>query len=276
MQTGIRRLEEKAFSLRHEILDLCHACGRPAHAGPALSCIDIVTALYYHEMTYTRETFDAPDRDRVILSKGHACPALYAVLADFGVIDRKEYASFRHVDGMLQGHPTLHKTPGIDMTAGSLGNGLGIGIGMAYYQKIRGKDTRVYVILGDGEINEGTVWEAVMQAPVRGVNNLVAIVDNNGLQSSGVNAEILPMNPIGEKWRAFGWNVLEIDGHDMEEIVSALDAAKVSAIPTAIIAKTVKGKGVAFMENDNAWHQNTLTDELYAQAIRELEEGAAK
>ncbi|MBP3372043.1 MAG: transketolase [Clostridia bacterium] len=266
----VKQLEKKAKSLRREILDLCHASGRAAHAGPALSCIDIVTALYYHVMRFDENNPDWALRDRFILSKGHACPSVYAVLADMGIVDRAEYARFRHLGGVLQGHMTLGKTPGVDMTAGSLGNGLGIGLGMAHYLKVKNTGSRVYVILGDGELNEGTVWEAVMQAPAIGADNLTAIVDVNGFQSSGAT-DILPMEPLDDKWRAFGWDVLSIDGHDMEQILSAFEQAKQSTKPTVILAKTVKGKGVSFMEHNNVWHQSVLTDELYAQAVQEVE-----
>jgi len=268
----IEKLKQTAVTIRKDIIEMSYRCSRAAHPGPALSCADIVTALYFDVMNFDPDHYSDPDRDRFILSKGHACPAQYAALTELGLVSKAEYPKLRHTDALLQGHPTYRKTPGVDMTAGSLGNGLGIGLGMAYYQKISGSDSRVYVILGDGEINEGTVWEAVMCAPSLKVGNLVAVVDINGFQSCGACKDILPTPDLKGIWSGFGWKVLEIDGHDMAQILDAFDQAKNSPeVPTVILARTVKGKGVSFMENNNAWHQHVLTEEQFEQAMKELE-----
>lgn len=269
---NIEELKTIANTLSRDIIEMSYVCGRAAHPGPALSCADIVAALYFGVMNFDPAQYDAPGRDRFILSKGHACPAQYAALTELGLVSKAEYPKLRHPDAVLQGHPTYHKTPGVDMTAGSLGNGLGIGLGMAYHQKLTGEGGMVYVILGDGELNEGTVWEAVMCAPSLKTGNLVAIVDINGFQSCGACEDILPTPDLKKIWSGFGWNVLETDGHDMAQLVGVLEQAKSGAdVPTVILAKTVKGKGVSFMENNNAWHQHTLTEEQYIQAMKELE-----
>ena len=270
---SVAELEALALQLRKNIIEMSHLCGRAAHPGPALSCVDIVTALYFDAMNFDPAFPEAEDRDRFILSKGHACPAQYAALTELGLVSREEYPHLRHPDGVLQGHPTYHKTPGVDMTAGSLGNGLGIGLGMAYYQKLRGIDSRVYVILGDGELNEGTVWEAVMCAPTLKTDNLIAFVDVNRFQSCGACSDILQMENIAGSWRSFGWNVLEIDGNSMTQVQDSITEAKsCCGRPTVIVAHTVKGKGVSFMEDDNSWHQRVVTTEQFNKAMAELEE----
>ena len=265
-------LRNLASLVRRDIIEMSTACKTAAHPGPALSCADIVTALYFKYMDIDSLNPEKEDRDRFILSKGHACPAQYAALAEKGFFSKEEFKNFRHPSGILQGHPTYRKTPGVDMTAGSLGNGLGIGLGMAYYlKKIKGYKSRVYVILGDGEINEGTVWEAVMYAPVVKVNNLIAFVDINGFQSCGSCDGILPMPDLARKWSSFGWKTIEIDGNDMEQVSDAIEIARSSQeLPTVILAHTIKGKGVSFMENNNAWHQHKLSDEQYYIAMKEL------
>lgn len=269
----IRELEKKALQIRRDIIEMSYRCGRAAHPGPALSCAEIVTAIYFGFAHMDVQSPLKADRDRVILSKGHACPVLYAALAEKGFVDRGEFKNLRHPEGILQGHPSYRKTPGVDMTAGSLGNGLGIGLGMAYYLKHKGYKSRVYVILGDGELNEGTVWEAVMYAPAIKAANLTAFVDVNGFQSCGACGDILPQPNLEERWLSFGWNVLSIDGNDMEQVVHAIELAQKSEEkPTVILAKTVKGKGVDFMENDNLWHQHVLSKEQYERAMAELEE----
>lgn len=270
---NIQELEKKALQIRKDIIEMSYGCGRAAHPGPALSCAEIVTAIYFGFANTDAEEPLKVDRDRVILSKGHACPVLYAALAEKGFIDRKEFKNLRHPEGMLQGHPSYKKTPGIDMTAGSLGNGLGIGLGMAYYLKNQGYKSRVYVILGDGELNEGTVWESVMYAPSIKAANLIAFVDVNGFQSCGACDAILPQKNLEERWLSFGWNVISINGNDMEQVVDAIELAQKSEEkPTVVLAKTVKGKGVSFMENDNLWHQHVLSQEQYETAMAELEE----
>jgi len=266
-------LEKQARVVRKGIIELSHACGRSAHPGPALSCADLCTAIYYGFMDVDPQNPEKEDRDRLILSKGHACPVIYSILGDMGFFSKEEYKKLRHVGGKLQGHPSYGKTPGVDMTSGSLGNGLGIGLGMAYYLKHQGKKSKVFVVLGDGEMNEGTLWEAINVAPALKADNLIAIVDQNYFQSCGSTEDINPMQNMAERWRAFGWNVLEVNGHDMADIVSKLQmATNHHGTPTCIVAQTIKGKGVSFMEHNNAWHQGVINDEQYEIAMKELEE----
>lgn len=269
----IRMLQDKARDIRTDIVTLCYEVRseRRAHPGPALSAADIVTALFFGIMRVDPANPRWPDRDRFILSKGHASPVLYAALVNKGFFAREELKSFRRVNGMLQGHPDMKGTPGVDMTSGSLGHGLAAGIGMALSAKLDKKDFRVFVLLGDGECQEGLVWEAAMSAPRYELDNLIAIVDRNGFQSCDSVCRTIPMDPFIEKWASFGWNTIEINGHDMEEIVAALElAVRRRGKPTVIIANTVKGKGVSFMENDNSWHQKALSHEQYQTALKEL------
>jgi transketolase len=272
----IVRLKETARQIRKDIVRMVYEAGpaRKGHPGGALSATDIVTALYFDIMNIQPENPGWPDRDRFILSKGHASPVIYTALANRGFFGKEQYQSFRKVNGMLQGHPEMKKIPGIDMTAGSLGHGLSAGLGMALSAKIDKKNFQVFVMLGDGECQEGLVWEAVMSAPTCGADNLTAIVDLNRLQSCGLVENTIPIGPFGIKWAAFGWHVLEIDGHNMEEIVSALELAVFGkGQPTVILANTIKGKGVSFMENDNSWHQQAPNREQFEQAMAELEGG---
>lgn len=270
-EKDILQLNHKAREIRRSIIQAAYDCHRIPHPGPALSCADICTAIYYRFLKIDPRRPDWEERDRFILSKGHACLAQYTILADLGYFHQEELQKLRHVDAMLQGHPAYGKIPGIDMTTGSLGNGLGIGLGMAYAAKLRRSDSKVYVVLGDGELNEGTIWESVNVAPVLKVNNLIAIVDINGYQSCGTTAEILPMNRMKERWESFGWNVISVDGHNMAALVDALTRVSLECQrPSCILAKTVKGKGVSFMENNNAWHQRELTGREYVQAMNEL------
>ncbi|MCL2380577.1 MAG: transketolase [Treponema sp.] len=267
----IKSLQNKAQEIRRLIVKTAYESQRLTHPGPALSIADICTALYYKFMNVDPQNPAWENRDRMVLSKGHACLVLYAILADKGFFPHEHLKTLRHPGSILQGHPVLGKTPGVDMTTGSLGNGLGAGLGMAYYLKHTGKPCSVYVILGDGEMNEGTVWEAVTQAPVLGVNNLIAIVDMNGFQSGGTTQEICPMNNMRQRWEPFGWKTLEVNGHDMAAVVSALDAAaNYRGGPVCIVADTVKGKGVSFMEHNNDYHQKLMTKELYDTAMTEL------
>lgn len=268
----IQALERQAKIVRRGIIEASYSCGRSAHPAPALSCADICTALYYGFMDVDPQNPDKEDRDRLILSKGHACPVLYSVLSDMGYFSKEYLPTLRHVGSKLQGHPVYGKTPGVDMTSGSLGNGLGVGLGMAYYLKLTGKKSKVFVILGDGELNEGTLWEAINVAPAMKTDNLIAVVDQNYFQSCGSTLDISPMNNMAERWRAFGWNVLEVNGHDMQDIVSKLEmAVNHHGAPTVIIAQTIKGKGVSFMEHDNSWHQHVISKEQYEAAMKELE-----
>lgn len=266
-------LVKKANEIRIDIINMTYRVGpeHKAHPGGALSATDIITALYFDIMNLDPSIPKWKERDRFILSKGHACPALYAALAQRGFFDKKEYDSLRRVDGMLQGHPDMKRIPGVDMTTGSLGHGLAAGLGIALSSRIDKLDFHVFVLIGDGECDEGLVWEAALGASKYKANNLTAIVDVNGLQSCGTSEELLPMEPIIDKWASFGWNVIDIDGHDMNEIVASLELAKRYTLrPTVIIAHTVKGKGVSFMENDNSWHQRAPNEEQYRQAIKEL------
>jgi len=235
-----------------------------------MSSADIVAALYFGVMNVHPEDPRWADRDRFILSKGHACPILYAALARRGYFSPDILPSLRMIDSKLQGHPDMNKTPGIDATAGSLGNGLSIGLGIASAAKYQGRSYRTFVLTGDGELQEGIVWEALMASSKLNPGRLVLIVDNNGMQSGGKVTDVSGLEPIVPKLKAFGWNVIEIDGHRMEEIVGALETAAVAPTPTAIVAKTVKGQGVSFMIGDNTWHKRVFTDAEYAQAVKEL------
>jgi transketolase len=273
MLDEIRALRQKANTLRKRIIETAYQSKRKLHMGPALSCADIVTALYFKFMRLNPANPLWEDRDRFILSKGHAYIVLYAALCERGFFSRDELKKVRHINSKLQGHPTMNKTPGVDMTVGSLGNGLGIGLGMAYYLKLKGKSSKVFVMLGDGELNEGSVWETIMQAPIRKADNLIAVVDHNHYQSGGSCDEILPMGCLADKWKAFGWHVMEINGHDMVEIVNKFNiAVNYHGVPTVIIANTVKGKGISYMENNNLWHVNAVSEEHYKKAMEELEE----
>mgnify|MGYP001101172322 CR=1 FL=1 len=272
-ENRLNYLKSQANRLRRQIVNMCYGVGpeRKAHPGPALSIADVVAALYFDKMNIIPDQPAARQRDRLILSKGHACTVLYSALQMKGILTSEDLKGFRHIDGMLQGHPDMKGTPGVDMTAGSLGNGLSAGVGMALAAKIDQLEYRVYVILGDGECQEGLVWEAAMLAPKYHLDNLIAIVDQNGLQSCDSVENTMPMEPWKERWESFGWNVISIDGHNMEQICEALDkVANAKGKPTVILAHTIKGKGVSFMENNNAWHQKTLTQEEYQIALEEL------
>ena len=273
-ESRIRNLEEIARELRLKAVEVVWKSGpdRKAHPGPALSIADIVTALYFEVMRIDCHNPAWQDRDRFVLSKGHACPIVYAALAKLGFFDGKHLGSLRQLDSILQGHPDMKKTPGVDFTAGSLGHGLSIGVGMAIAGKwIDKKDYSVYVVLGDGELQEGLVWEAAMSAYKYKLDNLITFVDCNGWQSCGTVAETMPTKSLAQKWSAFGWKTIEIGGHDYREIIDAIGLAKRSkGRPSVILAETVKGKGVSYMENDNSWHQKAPTDEQMRIAEREL------
>ncbi|MCC8189934.1 MAG: transketolase [Planctomycetes bacterium] len=265
-----------ARDLRKDIVEIAFRAQGPSHPGPALSCIDFVTALYFQVMTIDPNDPKREDRDRFVLSKGHAAPALYAALARRGFFPREWLWTLRSPGSALQGHPCMKKTPGVDMTSGSLGNGLAAALGMALYGKQRRLPYRVFCLLGDGECQEGVVWEAAAAAPALRADNLVAIVDYNHFQSCGATEDIVPMEPFADKWRSFNWNVLTMNGHNLPDILNTLDiAVHYRGRPTAIIAHTVKGKGVSFMEHDNSWHQKIPTPEEYEQAMRGFEEAMA-
>ena len=246
---------------------------KSGHPGGSLSITEILTYLYFKEMKIDPAAPVKEDRDRFVLSKGHAAPALYSVMAQKGYFPVEELKTLRKVDSRLQGHPSMHYLPGVDISSGSLGQGISAACGMALGAKLKGDAFRVYTILGDGEIGEGQVWEAAMYASAKKLDNLVAFVDNNNLQIDGTVEEVNSPYPIPEKFAAFGWNVIEIDGHSFDEIENALDNARMcKGKPTAIIAKTVKGKGVSFMENQVNWHGSAPNAEQYEIAMKELDE----
>jgi transketolase len=266
-----KNLIEKAREIRKDIMEIAYKALGPNHVAPALSCADIMTALFFKIMKIDPANPHWEERDRFILSKGHACPVLYATLAERGYFDKRLLPTVRHINSTLQGHPDMNKTPGVDMTSGSLGNGLSVGLGMALALKIKQIPSNVFVILGDGESQEGEVWEAAMATPRQGADNLIAIVDYNHLQSGGKTDEILSLEPLRDKWEAFGWKVFEMNGHNMEDIVTKLEmAVGFKGRPTVLIAHTIKGKGVSFMENNNAWHARIPTLAEYEQALTEL------
>jgi transketolase len=267
---SIDELKQMAAVIRCDIIDMiCTA--EAGHPGGSLSATDVVTALYFRLMRLDPHRPDWPDRDRFILSKGHACPVWYAALAERGYFDQKHLGTLRRMGSILQGHPDMNKCPGIDMTAGSLGHGLSAGIGMALAGRLQGKDYHVWVVIGDGEIQEGSVWEAAMSAAKWRLDNLTAILDRNHLQNDDCVDDLMPIEPVADKWRAFGWNVVEVDGHKMEEIVPALEAAKAAKEgPRLILANTVKGKGVSFMENVCEWHGKAPCKEEADKALEEI------
>lgn len=270
-KSEITYLEEKATALRQNILTMIHGA-KSGHPGGALSIADIVTALYFKEMRIDPANPKWRERDRLILSKGHCCPVVYAALAMRGYYGMEHIHTLRKLGSILQGHPDMKKTPGLDMTTGSLGQGLSAGVGMAIGAKFDRLPSRVYVILGDGEVQEGQVWEAAMTAAKYKLDNLVAIVDCNNLQVDGFCTDIMPIEPLDKKWEAFGWEVILIDGHDMAKIVEAFKwARKIKGKPVCILAKTVKGRGVSYMENICDWHGMAPNDEQYRCAIGELE-----
>lgn len=271
-EKDVERLEEQAVQLRRDIVEMIHAA-KAGHPGGSLSAVDMITALYFHVMRIDPQNPRWEDRDRFVLSKGHACPALYAALARRGFFDPKHLTTLRQYHSILQGHPDMNKTPGIDISSGSLGNGLAIGVGMAMSGRLHHQDYMTYVMLGDGEVQEGMVWEAAMAAHHHDLGNLVAIVDCNGVQINGWVNEIMTVEPLADKWRAFGWNVVEVNGHNMKDLLTALHTAKAMRHPTVILMRTVKGRGVSFMEDDCKWHGNSPSDEELVQAILEIGEG---
>ena len=274
MEKKIIELEKMALQIRKDIIEIAHNAAGAVHLGPSLSSVEIMTALYFDIMHVDVNNSSLEDRDRFILSKGHATPVLYATLAEKGFFDKELLNRVRYLGSPLEGHPVMNLVPGIDLSSGSLGNGLSAGMGMAYYLKNEQTNGRVYVLLGDGECQEGNVWEAALVAPAFGLDNLIAIVDNNKLQSTGRTDEIVSLMPFKQKWESMNWNVCEIDGNDMSQVVEALRNAKENkGKPIVIIANTIKGKGISFMENDNKWHQNNITEEQYITAMRELDNG---
>ena len=265
------RLKKIANEVRKNIVSGLHSA-KSGHPGGSLSAADMVTFLYYEEMNVDAKNPKNPNRDRFVLSKGHAAPVLYGVLAEKGFIPKEDIVTLRKPDSYLQGHPDMKHTPGVDMSSGSLGQGVSTAVGMALAGKMDHKDYRVYTLLGDGEIEEGQVWEAAMFAGHRKLDNLVVIVDNNNLQIDGTVEEVCSPYPIDKKFEAFNFHVIVINGHDFDEIRNALNEAKnTKGQPTAIIMNTVKGKGVSFMENQVNWHGAAPNDEQFAVAMEELE-----
>ncbi len=265
-----KQLKLTALQIRKDAVSAVHAA-KSGHPGGSLGIADILAYLYFKEMNIDPKNPTWDDRDRFVLSKGHTCPAYYAALAARGYFDHETLLTFRKPDSILQGHPDMKHIPGVDMSSGSLGQGISAACGMALSGKIRHKNYRVYAILGDGESEEGQVWEAAMLAAHYGLSNLCVFVDANGLQIDGTTKDVMNPQPFDEKFKAFGWNVAVIDGHDFDQIADALNAARKSDKPFAIIANTVKGKGVSYMENNVAWHGSAPNDEQYAVAIADLE-----
>lgn len=273
----ISRLQRMALQIRRDSL-MMTTKAKSGHPGGSLSSADIIAALYFHHMRHDPKNPKWDGRDRFILSKGHGCPALYSALAHAGYFPVDELMKLRKMGSILQGHPDMRKTPGIDASTGTLGQGLSIGIGMSLAFRLDGKENRVYVLLGDGELDEGQNWEAAMSASHYSVDNLTAIVDLNRQQLSGSTAKVMNIEPISEKWRAFGWHVIEIDGHKMEQILEALDEAmRVSGKPTVIIAATTKGRGYSriedsFLKGECKFHGSPCTETELAEALEELHE----
>lgn len=268
---NVSELKQKANDVRIGIVTAVHSA-KAGHPGGSLSATDIMTYLYFEEMNIDPSNPRKEDRDRFVLSKGHVAPALYSTLANRGFFPVEELKTLRKLGSRLQGHPCMQETPGVDMSSGSLGQGLSAACGMALSAKLQNRDYRVYALLGDGEIQEGQIWEAAMFAGHRKLDNLCVIVDNNGLQIDGKIEDVCSPYPITDKFRAFNFNVIEIDGHDFTQIADAFAKARqTKGVPTAIIAHTVKGKGVSFMENQAGWHGKAPNDEEFAVALADLE-----
>ena len=271
MEAAIKKeLQIKAQKVRIGIIEGVHSA-KSGHPGGSLSCADILTYLYFKEMNIDPENPKMPSRDRFVLSKGHAAPGLYSVLAHRGYFDVELLKTLRKPDSILQGHPDMKYIPGVDMSSGSLGQGISCAVGMALSAKHFGDDFKVYTILGDGECEEGQVWEAAMFAANKGLSNLTAFIDYNNLQIDGTIEEVNSAAPFDKKFEAFGWHTITINGNDFDEIEKAIEESKTIDKPVAIIAKTVKGKGVSYMENNVSWHGAAPNDELFAQAMEELE-----
>lgn len=267
-----KNLELMAYRIRKDAVTAVYSAAS-GHPGGSLSIAEILAALYFKEMNIDPKNPQMENRDRLVLSKGHCSPALYGALAERGYFPVEDLKTFRKTDSYLEGHPDKKKVPGVDMSSGSLGQGISAANGMALAAKMDHKDYRVYTILGDGEIQEGQVWEAAMFAAHYKLDNLTAFVDSNGLQIDGCVDDVMSPNPIDKKFEAFGWHVLVIDGNDMDQVVDAIEKAKVhKGQPTMIVCKTVKGKGVSYMENQAGWHGSAPNQEQYEQAVKELDE----
>ena len=273
MRNTVKDLEKKAIDMRRRIVKLAYTAGAEgAHVGPALSISDIMCVLYSDVMDYKAEDAEWEDRDRCILSKGHACLGIYSALLEHGILAEEVGDTFNQPHTNLAGHPSGVGLPGIEHPSGSLGHGLSVGCGMALAGKVNKKDYKTYVIIGDGESEEGSIWEAAMFAKKYKLGNLVAIVDVNGFQYGGTTKEIMDLEPIEERWRAFGWNVLTVDGNDVGSLQKVLDKSNLKPDqPTCVVAKTVKGNGLSFTANNNDWHHNKINQEILTQALQELD-----
>jgi transketolase len=270
MSNKVEELRQIAKTIRKDIITMLTESAS-GHPGGSLSAADILTTLYFKEMNVDPENPRKEDRDRFVLSKGHAAPVLYSVLARKGFFPVEELNGLRKLGSMLQGHPNMNDVPGVDMSTGSLGQGISAAVGMALAGKLDNKEYRVYALLGDGELEEGQVWEASMSAAHYKLDNLTAFIDYNGLQIDGDIEKVMNPAPIDEKFLAFGWNVINIDGHDIEAIIRAIDKARnIKGKPTVIVCKTVKGKGVSFMENEAGWHGTAPSKEQCEQALNEI------
>ncbi|SMC23295.1 transketolase [Clostridium acidisoli DSM 12555] len=272
MQNDLSKLQDTAKSVRKHIVTMLTESAS-GHPGGSLSIVEILTTLYFKEMNVSPENPHDENRDRFVLSKGHAAPALYSILAEKGYFDKEKLLTLRKFGSILQGHPNMNYIPGVDMSTGSLGQGISAAVGMAIAGKIDKKDYRVYSILGDGELEEGQVWEASMAAAQYKLDNLTAFVDNNGLQIDGKCTDVMSPEPISNKFRAFNWNVIDIDGHDFNQIIAAIEEARnTKGKPTVIVCKTIKGKGVSFMEDVASWHGTAPSREQCEEALKELGE----
>ncbi|HUZ16961.1 MAG TPA: transketolase [Spirochaetia bacterium] len=261
-----------AYTLRRNVVEMI-GVGKAGHLGGSSSLAEVVATLYFRKMRFNPKAIHDPDRDRFVLSKGHAVLVQYAALVELGVIPREELYKVKTIDGMLQGHPDMVRTPGIEAVTGSLGQGLSIAVGMALGFKIDRRTSRVYVVMGDGEQSEGQLWEAAMAAARYKVDNLTGILDRNRVQATGPTKDIFDIPNLEEKWAAFGWNVIAVDGHDTSALLGAFDAVEqVKGRPSLIIANTVKGKGVSFAENSAAFHNGSFTEEQYRKALSEIDE----
>ena len=275
-ESEIHELKKIAATLRGDLIEMIPP-GKVGHLGGSSSIMDVVAALYFKHMKVFKDPKD-PKRDRCIFSKGHSVLAQYAAFVELGYVSHDDLHKVKTLDGTLQGHPDMDHTPGIEAVTGSLGQGLSVSLGMALGLRLDGSDSRVFCVVGDGEMNEGQIWEAAMAGAAYKADNLVAIIDFNGVQATDVSEKVMPVGQVGEKWKSFGWNVIEIDGHNMIEILDALDAAKAcKGKPTAIIAHTVKGKGFTFAEGKAAYHNAALTESDYKEAqelVKKMKEDA--
>ena len=270
-QTAMRDLRRKCLDIRRDIIEMIYTAGS-GHPGGSLSAVEILTALYFQVMHIRPEEPDWPERDRFILSKGHAAPAIYAVLAERGFMPLEELKTFSAPGTRLQKHIDMHLVPGTELSTGSLGQGLSVGVGMALADRIDDKDRRVYVLIGDGESQEGQIWEAAMAAAQLKLGNLIGFLDYNGCQVDGYVRDICGLDPVDHKWESFGWHVQRVDGHDLDQILVALETAhRRSPGPHMIIADTIKGKGISYMEDRPEWHARAINEEEYRIAVADLE-----